>query len=189
MSTLRFKFAPIAVCLAIGLAACGDDSSSTTTDAATNDATTPVDDGDGGGYDYGYGEPVDETNPAETTVATAGVEVEVILAARAIGEILTDEAGNTLYLFTPDPENTVTCIDGCADAWPGFLAGDSLFVGANLDAALFGTATGADGAPQITYNGHPLYYFAGDAAPGDTNGQGSGGVWYVVGADGNAITD
>jgi len=55
----------------------------------------------------------------------------------------------------------------------------------NLDD--LGTVTAADGSTQVTFYGHPLYSFAGDAAPGDANGQGLGGVWYVVDAEGNAV--
>ena len=53
--------------------------------------------------------------------------------------------------------------------------------------ALFASATRDDGDDQVTVDGWPLYFFSGDAAPGDTNGQGVGGIWYVVGPDGAAI--
>ena len=57
--------------------------------------------------------------------------------------------------------------------------------GDGVDAALLATATNPDAGPQVTYNGWPLYYFSGDSAPGDTNGEGPGGVWYVVDPTGN----
>jgi predicted lipoprotein with Yx(FWY)xxD motif len=59
--------------------------------------------------------------------------------------------------------------------------------GDGLDAAKVGTITRDDGTVQVTYNGHPLYVFAADTAPGQTNGQGSGGVWFLVDAAGEAI--
>ena len=196
MSTLRLKFAPIAVCLAFGLAACGDDSSST-----TDEVTTPVDDGDGGGYDYGSDTTVADstdtsdatetsaTDASDTSVAESGDgSDDVILADSSLGQILVDPAGMTLYLFASDPPDTVTCTGGCAGTWPALLTDDDqAHVGDGLDDDLFTVVNGDNGA-QLSVNGHPLYYYAGDSAPGDTNGQGVGGVWFVVDAEGNAIT-
>jgi predicted lipoprotein with Yx(FWY)xxD motif len=173
----RSKFAVIGLCAAIGLAACGDDETADTSSVAD----TTRDDS----YDYpAVVDSAETTAPADAVAAAA----DVLLADSDLGQILVDGAGNTLYLFTPDPADTVTCTGGCASAWPGLAADDSLTVGDGLDASLFSTATGVDGGPQVSFNGHPLYHFSGDSAPGDTNGQGSGGVWFVIGADGNAIT-
>lgn len=59
--------------------------------------------------------------------------------------------------------------------------------GTSADAGEVGTITGVDGAPQLTLDGWPLYYFAGDAAPGDTNGQDVGGVWWVMSPEGTPV--
>ena len=75
--------------------------------------------------------------------------------------------------------------DGQAKAWPP-LTGEAS-AGDGVDAGLIGTAEHPESGTQVTYNGWPLYYFAGDSAPGDTNGQGQGGVWYVIDATGNPI--
>ena len=76
-------------------------------------------------------------------------------------------------------------------AWPPVPAtGTPTITGGDM--AKLGTTTRADGTKQLTYNGHPLYYFAGDANPGDTNGQGSkafGAEWYLLGPDGNSIDE
>lgn len=169
MYAVRSRLVPIAACLAIVLAACSDDKKSTTTDAAETtiaDTTAP--------------------STPDTSVDNSG-DPFVKLADSAIGQILVDFDGNTLYLFTSDPPNTVTCTGGCASAWPPVFAPADFAVGEGLDKSLFTSVDGELG-PQLAYNGHPLYYFSGDAAAGDFNGQGSGEVWFVVDAAGNAIT-
>ena len=94
------------------------------------------------------------------------------------------------YLFTNDTNGSgeSTCADQCLANWPPLVVEDEPTVGDGLDAADFDTITATDGSTQLTFNGWPLYYFAGDSAPGDVNGQGVGDVWYVIDADGNAIT-
>ncbi|PKB72472.1 MAG: hypothetical protein BZY87_00005, partial [SAR202 cluster bacterium Io17-Chloro-G6] len=97
-----------------------------------------------------------------------------------LGTILTDAGGNSLYLFTNDEQNVTTCGGGCALAWPPLLTIDDPAAGAGLDEDRIGVISRANGAKQVTYNGWPLYYFAGDEKPGDTKGQDRGGVWFVV---------
>src|SRR5512135_909996 len=104
-----------------------------------------------------------------------------------LGKILVDDAGRTLYVLTKDSANTTTCYDKCEQAWPPLLMLDKPTVGDGIDASLLGSAQRKDGTMQVTLNGMPLYYFAADQAPGDTNGQGIGGVWFVVGPDGKII--
>ena len=108
----------------------------------------------------------------------------VVVSASSLGDILTDQDGNTLYLFTPDEQGPSVCNGGCAEAWPPLL---DAIAGDGIDASLLGSATRDDGGDQVTYNGWPLYYFASDSAPGDTNGQGANDVWYVLDAAGNGI--
>ncbi len=116
--------------------------------------------------------------PNTTTVGNQGVSVRVAQNS-ALGSILTDSQGRTLYHFTKDTDKTSVCYDQCASAWPPLLVGAT---DATLDGA--GGALGAslrnDGNRQVTYNGMPLYYFANDKNTGDTNGQGVGNVWFVV---------
>ncbi|MBI4884189.1 MAG: hypothetical protein HY826_09060 [Actinobacteria bacterium] len=194
MSVTRLKFAVIGLCAAVGLAACGDDGTDySSNDGAGNDAATTTDYGRGEAatttveYAGDYPVPVTASAASDTSVADSAGGFDVALADSDLGQILVDGAGNTLYLFTSDSAGTVTCTGGCAGAWPGLAADDELTVGDGLDDSMFSTVAG-DSGPQLAFNGHPLYHFSGDSAAGDTNGQGSGGVWFVVGADGNAIT-
>ena len=115
-----------------------------------------------------------------------------MLATTALGEILVDGAGRTLYGFTPDVDagGEVTCYSTCADNWPPLVAPDEITVGAGLDASNFSAATRTDDmGDQVKIGDLPLYYFAGDTAAGQTNGQNVGGKWFVVSADGELIKD
>jgi len=110
----------------------------------------------------------------------------IAIGSTSEGDVLTDAAGLSLYGFTPDVGGTPTCTDGCAQAWPLVTVdGDSLPDG--LDASVFSVVTHPDGSTQLAAGGWPLYYFAGDAAPGDVNGQGSGGNWFLAAPDGSLI--
>ncbi len=122
---------------------------------------------------------------AEPTAAAGGVTIN--LASNDLGMILVDGDGKTLYEFTPDTAGTSTCTGDCAGTWPPLTSDAAPTVGTGLTAADFGTTTRDDGSTQVTFDGHPLYHFAGDTAAGDTKGQGLGGKWYVVGADGSMI--
>jgi predicted lipoprotein with Yx(FWY)xxD motif len=156
----------LAACLALVAAACGDDSSESDT-VSTTTSTLPT--------------TTTAARPDDGGAAPAAVAV----AGSALGDILVDQDGNVLYLFVPDAQGPSVCNDGCAAAWPPLLSG--AVAGDGADAALLGTAARDDGAEQVTYNAWPLYYFADDLAPGDTNGQGVNDVWYVVSATGDAI--
>lgn len=98
------------------------------------------------------------------------------------GQVLTNVDGFTLYFFAPDSKGDATCLDGCAGVWPAFNT-DDLTLDGGLDAADFGSITRADGDNQITYKGWPLYLFSNDGAPGDINGDGAGGTWFVAKPD------
>jgi predicted lipoprotein with Yx(FWY)xxD motif len=124
-----------------------------------------------------------QDQPQEEAAAT----VEV--ASASMGDILADPDGNTLYMFVPDQEENgePTCYDDCAEAWPAFEATGDLTAGEGLDQSLLSSAERTDGTTQVTYNDLPLYYFSGDEAAGDTNGQGLMDVWYVVSPEGEAV--
>jgi predicted lipoprotein with Yx(FWY)xxD motif len=89
--------------------------------------------------------------------------------------LLTDGAGRTLYTFDKDATGKSNCSGGCATAWPPFVAGD-----AAKDSGPFTILSRDDGRRQWAREGKALYYFAGDAQPGEVKGDGSGGVWHVV---------
>ena len=141
----------------------------------------------------GPGTPPAVAAPAPAPAATsapAATPAGIGTAALAPGTALVDGAGRSLYLFEADTGPTSTCNGACAQVWPPLAASAAPGVAGGAQAALVGATTRADGTRQVTYNGHPLYYFAGDKAPGDVTGQGIhnfGGGWYVVTPSGNKI--
>ena len=111
-------------------------------------------------------------------------------ARTGLGQILVDSNGRTLYLFEKDSATSSTCYGACASAWPPATIAGALDAGTGASAAFLGTVRRTDGTIQLSYNGHPLYYYAGDANAGDTTGQGLlqfGAKWYVLGANGAKI--
>ncbi len=96
-----------------------------------------------------------------------------------LGAFLTDGAGMTLYYYALDVAGDSRCTDRCLTIWPAFFAAD-IVVPPDLDPADFGSIMRVDGASQTTFKGWPLYYFARDAASGDTLGEGVGNVWFVM---------
>ena len=124
---------------------------------------------------------------APPTTATAA-EDTVLVADSALGQILTAADGMTVYLFVPDDQGDPTCTDACAQTWPPLTVDDGAEVtgGDGVDATLLDTVEHPTGT-QVTYNGWPLYLFSSDTAPGDTNGQGQGGNWFVIDPAGDAI--
>lgn len=105
----------------------------------------------------------------------------------ALGNYLTDGDGKSLYLYTPDTSSTSTCYKKCIANWPALLTTGAPKTGTGADASMLGTSPRTDGTTQVTYNGHPLYYFKGDAAAGDTSGQGKGNTWFLVAPAGTQI--
>jgi predicted lipoprotein with Yx(FWY)xxD motif len=138
-------------------------------------------------------ETVAATPSAEASESTApspsdeaSDEAAVLMADSDLGAILTDADGVTIYFFANDTEGTSNCEDDCLANWPAVEAEDNPTAGEGVTAEL-GTIERSDGTRQLTVNGFPAYYFAGDAAAGDVNGQGQGDVWWVFGADGEHI--
>ena len=129
--------------------------------------------------------------PTATVKPAGGSSATVSVANTGLGKILVDSQGKTLYLFQQDTGTKSTCSGGCATAWPPLRASGKPTAGGGATASMIGTTPRSDGKPQVTYNGHPLYYYQGDSNPGDTNGQGVnafGAPWYVLSPSGNAIT-
>jgi predicted lipoprotein with Yx(FWY)xxD motif len=120
-------------------------------------------------------------------LAACGDDAEPAPAGN-LGTIVTDAEGLTLYMFGADQNGESTCYDDCAATWPALTVDGEPVAGDGIDAAQLGTTERDDGTLQVTYAGLPLYYFASDAEPGDTNGQGIGDIWYVVSPDGEAIS-
>jgi predicted lipoprotein with Yx(FWY)xxD motif len=107
-----------------------------------------------------------------------------------LGTLLVDGAGRTVYLFEKDTSPTSSCTGDCASAWPPLTTTGSAQAGPGATAALIATTARPDGSLQLTYAGHPLYYYAGDTTAGDTHGQGLtqfGADWYVLSPTGTKI--
>ena len=114
------------------------------------------------------------TTPSGVTLGTAST---------SLGTVLTAPNGMTLYRFDPDTATTSACTGGCASVWPPVTGPAG--AGTGVTASDLGTITRSDGTVQVTYQGHPLYTYTGDTAPGQTNGNGVQGTWHVMLAGGS----
>ena len=146
--------------IALAVAACGSSSSSGTNAAATSPPA------------------------AQTTAAAAGSGP--VLATKTINgtKVLTNSKGYVLYWFAPDTSTSSKCTGSCATYWPPVTGPVSAGLGMT---GTLSTITRSNGVKQATYDGHPLYTFAGDSAPGQAKGNGvneSGGLWYEMTASG-----
>jgi predicted lipoprotein with Yx(FWY)xxD motif len=121
------------------------------------------------------------------TTSTATVDVHTSNGT----SFLTDSAGRSLYLFGSDTSTKSTCAGACATAWPPLTAKTAPTAGSGVTASDLGTIGRLDGAKQVTYGGHPLYYYSGDTGAGQTNGEGLtafGAAWYLLAPSGQQVT-
>jgi predicted lipoprotein with Yx(FWY)xxD motif len=126
------------------------------------------------------------TSPAPTISASDSGGTEIETQDSALGTILADSQGRTLYLFLKDRNGTSSCDGSCAQTWPALTTTGTPTAGDGVSGKL-GTSERTDGTAQVTIAGHPLYVYANDAAAGDTNGEGVGGVWFVVSPGGQPV--
>ena len=150
---------------ALLLAACGGSSSSSSTTAASSPAPAKS---------------ASSPRPAPVVGTSTG----------SLGTFLVDAKGRALYLWDADHGAMSACSADCAQDWPPLTTAGMPKASGAAKASLLGTIKRADGTREVTYAGHPLYYFAGDSAPKQTNGQGSdsfGSPWWVVSPAGQAI--
>jgi predicted lipoprotein with Yx(FWY)xxD motif len=119
-----------------------------------------------------------------TAASTSGAKT----ASNAVGKIIVDGAGHTAYFFDSDTANSgkSACSGGCSATWPAITSTSTSPTISGV-AGTVGTIPDGSGKFQITVNGLPIYAYSGDSAAGDTNGQGSGGTWWVAGANGKEI--
>jgi predicted lipoprotein with Yx(FWY)xxD motif len=121
-------------------------------------------------------------------VGAAGITIGST-ASSTLGAYLTGQNGMTLYILTKDTPDTSTCSGSCSTNWPPLtVAAGAAITGPSDAMDQFGMAARPDGTVQVTYNHWPLYYFAGDSAAGDTNGQGKLGTWFVAPVSGSHST-
>lgn len=140
-----------------------------------------------------------QTSPPEATASPVANAPEGSAATVSLKSVtgVDDKAlvgpdGKTVYLFEGDENGKPTCNDACAGLWPPVTASGMPTAGSGLDQSKLGTVKRADGSTQVTYGGHPLYYYSGDTGPGTAMGQGLkafGSEWYVLGAAGDKIGD
>ncbi|GAA1235817.1 hypothetical protein GCM10009676_19830 [Prauserella halophila] len=135
--------------------------------------------GDGGNGGYGA--------PPATGDGDSGDAPGLRTADTELGTIVVDDDGMVLYQFDSDERGsgTSTCEGQCAQNWPavpGEETPDADGISGDVD-----TITGVDGRPQLTLNGWPLYYYAGDQEPGDLSGQGVGDAWWVLTPEGEPV--
>ncbi|WP_411080152.1 SCO0930 family lipoprotein [Streptomyces sp. cmx-18-6] len=144
-------------------------------------AQQPAEGGYGNGGD-GYGSGTDAAAPK--AAGQLGVQ-----DSKKLGKVLTDSEGFTLYRFDKDTASPPksNCDGECAQAWPIVPAGDAT-AAAGTAADLLGEVARSDGSKQLTLDGWPLYRYAKDTAPGQTNGQGVGGTWFAAAPDGKKAT-
>jgi predicted lipoprotein with Yx(FWY)xxD motif len=128
---------------------------------------------------------------AATQAAAPASGTTVAVKQTKLGQILVDAKGRSLYLFEQDKGMSSTCYGACASLWPPLtVSGGTPKAGSGIAAAKLGTTQRKDGKAEVTYNGHPLYYYAGDQKPGDTAGEGLndfGATWDVVSNSGKGI--
>jgi predicted lipoprotein with Yx(FWY)xxD motif len=125
---------------------------------------------------------------SKTTGAAPGTSVDI--SKSAFGRILVDSKGRTLYDFPPDTHGASTCYGACAALWPPLTTVGKPHAGAGVSASLLGTTKRTDGKLEVTYNGHPLYYYVADTKRGQTAGQGLnqfGAPWWVLTPSGKEI--
>ena len=133
--------------------------------------------------------PVVAPSANPTPSVAAGTTIGV--GSTRLGSVLVDGSGRTVYLFVADSGTKSNCnSSACVQYWPPVVTTGAPQAGAGANASLLGTTTRQDGKTQITYAGHPLYYFVSDTKAGDVSGQGIngfGGPWYVVSPSGMQI--
>jgi len=126
-----------------------------------------------------------------TTASPQAAGAAIAVGSSRLGSILVDSSGRTLYLFVADSGTASTCNSAsCVQNWPPFLTNGTPQALSGVNASLLGTTTRGDGTIEVTYAGHPLYYFIADRKPGDVTGQNIdafGGPWYVVSPSGMQI--
>ena len=149
-----------------------------------------ADDTGGSGPAGGYGGAPAGAGQDLAPAGTGAGAATVGLAKTGLGDVLVDGRGRTLYLWKADNGTRSACDGACASAWPPLTTAGRPTAEAGVSASKLGTAQRPDGGTEVTYNGHPLYTFSGDTAPGQTNGQESdafGAEWYALSAGGDEI--
>jgi predicted lipoprotein with Yx(FWY)xxD motif len=127
------------------------------------------------------------SSPAAPRAATPAAAPSVRVARTKLGRILVNGQGRTLYLYMKDRGTKSACSRRCSQVWPPATVAGEPTAGPGVAAAKLTTTPGADNSRQLVYNGHPLYTLTADVRPGQINGEGFLGTWYVISAQGKRI--
>lgn len=169
--------APAAFAAVLVVAGCGDGDTDTDTDS--------------GAYDHGTMHTTESTRTTEgaSTTQAEAAGAALAVAGSKLGDIVVDGRGMTVYIYDLDTpgSGTSACTGPCLDEWPPVTAGTSTPQVAGVGGQI-GTIPGPDGTQQLTMNGWPLYLYVDDTAPGEVDGQGEGGVWWVLDSAGQKVT-
>jgi predicted lipoprotein with Yx(FWY)xxD motif len=172
---MRRSLLPLLATAALIVAGCGSDYGDD--DAAPEAADTATD---------------QKSKPSKQPKAEAAPKVKgtaIKLASSQYGQVLFDRAGQAIYLFDKEKSARAQCYDECAAAWPPVLTRGEPQAGTGIDASLLGTTKRDDGKTQVTYNEHPLYYYAheGRNEVRCHNVNEFGGLWLAMNGEGNAL--
>ena len=154
--------------LALALSACASSSSSSS--ASTPATSAPATSAPAAGA----------SSPASSAPASSASGSALSMTTINGTAVVTDSKGMTLYWFVPDTSSASKCTGSCATYWPPVTGPATAGSGVT---GMLGTITRPDGTTQATYDGHPLYTYAGDSAPGQAKGNGlnvSGGLWWEM---------
>lgn len=107
----------------------------------------------------------------------------------SLGSVLTGAGGRTLYYLSTETSSSIQCTGTCTSIWPPYVVavGVAPKVATGVKGAV-STTTRPNGTTQVTYDGHPVYYYAGDSASGQAHGQDADGTWFVLGAGSRTVT-
>ena len=138
----------------------------------------------------GCGSSSSSSNSAMPAAASSSSGPTVASSSTALGKIVVDGKGRTLYLFAKDTGMQSTCSGACATNWPPYTAASKPAAGSGVSGGAISLVKRSDGAKQVTLDGHPLYYFTGDQSAGQENGQGVdafGAKWWAVAPSGTSV--
>ena len=130
---------------------------------------------------------------ASSSSAAAGGSGSTVITtvSSSAGTFLANSSGHAVYLWTKDSNGMSACSGACAGAWPPVTTTGTVTASGGAKSSDLGTITRSDGTKQVTYDGHPLYFFSGDSGPGMASGQGNDGFgakWWLVSPSGSDVT-
>ena len=181
--SLRFRVGGLVAVAAVALtvAACGSSSGSSSSAASS---ATPA------SSSNGYGGSTSANTSSGSNASTSSA-VAISTAKGPDGIHLTGSSGKALYLWVADSNGKSVCSGACAQAWPPVIAKSTPKAVGGVVSSDLGTTSRSNGTKQVTYKGHPLYYYVGDSHSGTITGQGSdsfGAKWWLITPKGMAIT-